>query len=88
MGHPADGNFWGYDNYWENAGYLGVWALLMAGFAISNLKHLHSHTGASVQISNLKWVVRFFAVAACVSLFFALGRFLPFFPVLYKAVPV
>jgi hypothetical protein len=77
MGHPADGNFWGYDNYWENAGYLGIWALLMAGFAISNL---------NFQISSFKWVVRFFAAAAFVSLLFALGRFLPFFPLLYKAV--
>ena len=24
MGQPADGNFWGFDNYWENAGYVGV----------------------------------------------------------------
>jgi hypothetical protein len=77
MGHPADGNFWGYDNYWENAGYLGVWALLMAGFAISNL---------NFQFSNSKWVVRFFAAVAFVSLLFALGRFLPFFPLLYRAI--
>ena len=31
QGHPADGNYWGYDNYWENAGYVGVWALLWQG---------------------------------------------------------
>jgi len=84
MGNPADGNFWGYDNYWENAGYVGVWALLMAGFAISNLKSQTPALRASV--SNFKWVVVFFGAVACVSLFFALGRFLPFFPLLYKAV--
>jgi hypothetical protein len=63
-----------------------VWALLMAGFAISNSIHLHCAQAQVSQISNLKWVVRFFAAVAFVSLLFALGRFLPFFPLLYKAV--
>jgi hypothetical protein len=76
MGNPADGNFWGYDNYWENAGYVGLWALLMAAFTFANLKS---------QVSNLKSVKVFFGVVALVSLIFALGRFLPFFPLLYKA---
>src|SRR3990172_7777457 len=29
-GHPAQGNFWGYANYWEDALYLGILPLLLA----------------------------------------------------------
>ncbi len=78
MGHPADGNFWGYDNYWENAGYVGVWALLMAAFAISNFKS---------QNSKGKVVVLFFAAVMLVSLLIALGRFALFYGWLFRALP-
>ena len=30
FGNPAQNNFWGYDNYWENAAYIGVLPLLLA----------------------------------------------------------
>ncbi|HZY42908.1 MAG TPA: hypothetical protein VFF59_13020, partial [Anaerolineae bacterium] len=30
FGNPAQNNFWGYDNYWENAAYVGVLPLLLA----------------------------------------------------------
>ncbi len=78
QGHPADGNFWGYDNYLENAGYVGVWALLMSMFALSNLKS---------QVSNLKSATWFFGATIAVSLLIALGRFAPFFPLLFRALP-
>jgi hypothetical protein len=78
LGHPADANFWGYDNYWENAGYVGVWALLMAGWAVTNVKY---------QNVNIKWVARFLGATAVVSLLIALGRFAPFFPFLFKLLP-
>ncbi len=78
MGNPADGNFWGYDNYWENAGYMGLWALLMALFALINFKS---------QILNLKPVTWFFGATAVVSLLIALGRFAPFYPLLFRAFP-
>ena len=78
MGNPAEGNFWGYDNYWENAGYVGVWALLMVGLALTNLK-------SQTRVPQMR-LHGFFGAAAIVSLFFALGRFLPFFPLLYKVI--
>jgi hypothetical protein len=78
MGHPADGNFWGYDNYWENAAYAGVWALLMAAFALSNLK------SPIPRFRPTKW---FLGVVILVSLLFALGRFTPFYPALFKWLP-
>ncbi|HKZ86480.1 MAG TPA: YfhO family protein [Anaerolineae bacterium] len=34
FGNPADGDFWGYDNYWENAAYIGVLPLSLAVLAI------------------------------------------------------
>ncbi len=34
FGNPADGDFWGYDNYWENAAYIGVLPLALAVLAI------------------------------------------------------
>jgi len=30
FGNPAQNNFWGYDNYWENAAYIGGLPLLLA----------------------------------------------------------
>jgi hypothetical protein len=33
FGDPAQNNFWGYDNYWENAAYIGVLPLLLAMWA-------------------------------------------------------
>ncbi|HLF28648.1 MAG TPA: YfhO family protein [Anaerolineae bacterium] len=34
FGNPAYGNFWGYDNYWENAAYIGVLPLALAALAV------------------------------------------------------
>ncbi|HEY4688280.1 MAG TPA: YfhO family protein [Anaerolineae bacterium] len=34
FGNPAYGNFWGYDNYWENAAYIGVLPLGLVLVAI------------------------------------------------------
>ena len=34
FGSPAQNNFWGYDNYWENAAYIGVLPLLLAMWAM------------------------------------------------------
>ena len=36
FGNPAQNNFWGYDNYWENAAYVGLIPLLLAIYAIWN----------------------------------------------------
>jgi hypothetical protein len=34
FGNPAQNDFWGYDNYWENAAYIGVLPLLLAMWAV------------------------------------------------------
>ena len=34
FGNPAQNNFWGYDNYWENAAYIGLLPLVLAVWSI------------------------------------------------------
>ncbi len=34
FGHPAEGNYWGYANYWEDHAYLGVLPFLLALLAV------------------------------------------------------
>src|SRR5688572_28997251 len=34
FGHPAQGNYWGYGNYWEDHAYLGVLPFILALVAI------------------------------------------------------
>jgi len=95
MGNPADGSFWGYDNYWENAGYVGLWALLMAAFAFSRVasrtpegRIVRGQNMISRPLSVRPWtsVTWFLGAVTFMSLFFALGRFLPFFPLLYRLI--
>ena len=92
MGNPADGSFWGYDNYWENAGYVGVWALLMASFALAGSvsRNRRSEVGSQNPTSDLRLptsVTWFFGATALVSLLIALGRFAPFYLILFHALP-
>jgi hypothetical protein len=97
LGHPAYGNFWGYDNYWENAGYVGVWTLLMAAFALSprvrsrrlDVRSEKKEVEAAFPKPEFripKSVTWFFGATVVVSLLIALGRFAPFFPFLFKAL--
>ena len=91
MGNPADGNFWGYDNYWENAGYVGLWALMMAFFAlVPQVGSRKSEAGGQNPTSDLRpptSVVWFLGATAVVSVLIALGRFAPFYPLLFRALP-
>lgn len=74
FGNPAQGNFWGYANYWEDALYLGVLPLLLAA---AGLITPGRHRG----------LARFLAAAASLSLLLALGDRLPLFPFLFRHVP-
>ncbi len=74
FGNPSLGNFWGYDNYWENAAYIGVLPLGLVLVAIRDTHHASR-------------ITPFFLAAALVSLIFALGWFTPIYPFLFRAVP-
>lgn len=77
FGSPAQNNFWGYDNYWENAAYIGVIPILLALYAIWNRLRRKVTQGP----------IGFFALTALVSLVLAFGWFMPIYPFLYYNIP-
>ena len=77
FGNPAQNNYWGYDNYWENAAYIGLIPLLLALYAIWNRIRRRATGGP----------IGFLAAVAIVSLFLAFGWFTPIYPFLYSTAP-
>jgi hypothetical protein len=77
FGNPAQNNFWGYDNYWENAAYIGLIPLLLALYAIWNRLRRRVADGP----------IGFLATTAIVSLVLAFGWFTPVYWLLYNNVP-
>jgi hypothetical protein len=77
FGNPAQNNFWGYDNYWENAGYIGLIPLLLALYAIWNRLRRRPSPGP----------IGFLATTAIVALVLAFGWFTPIYWFLYNTVP-
>ncbi len=92
FGNPSQGNYWGYANYWEDCGFIGVLPLLLAGMA-----------GAG---AIRRWFARkppdparaegtptspdptgFLLIVALVSLLMALGRHSPLYPLAYRRFP-
>jgi hypothetical protein len=75
FGHPAQGNFWGYANYWEDALFMGVLPLLLALGAAAGRGGPH------------RGLRLFLTAAGGSSLLLALGDHLPLFPFLFRQVP-
>ncbi len=76
FGHPAEGNFWAYPTYWEDAAYIGMLPLALAIYAFLRGR----------KNDNRSLVIFLFGVGL-VSVLLALGKFAPFFPFLYRYVP-
>lgn len=78
FGHPANGDYWGYANYWEDALYLGTLPLLLAiGGIISSARKRSD-----------QWRLgRFLTAVAALSFLFSLGNNTPVFPWLMRNVP-
>lgn len=73
FGHPRDGTYWGYGNYWEDALYVGLLPFLLAISAVVRRR-----------VHPLRW----FLLAAGTSAFLlALGSNSPLFPWLFQHVP-
>ncbi len=94
FGNPAQGDYWGYANYWEDAVYIGLLPLVLAIIAIVNgfRSNKKSHDGNTVSfhdtiIPNHKTLIRFLAVIIVISFVLALGKNTPIFPWLYRYVP-
>ena len=78
FGHPADGNYWGYATYWEDAIYLGLMPLMFALYAlITARRNKKIHLGDIV----------FLFALAIISVELALGSNTPIFPFFYRYIP-
>lgn len=90
FGNPAWGDFWGYGNYWEDAGYIGLLPLLLALAAVAvwlRRRKAGGAAGRSPEGSGALSRVPFFAVLAVAALVLAVGRNLPVYPFVFRHVP-
>ena len=75
FGHPAAGDYVAYPTYWENAGYVGLAALLLA-------------LGCVIRPSaRARGAARFWAIVGGLALVLALGKFLPGYEAAFDALP-
>lgn len=79
FGNPGRGDYWGYPNYWEGAGYVGVLPLLLAVEAVLSWKR----AGQRARSSGI-W---FWVLVTAIALVLALGQNTPVFPFLFRHVP-
>jgi len=90
FGNPARGDYWGYANYWEDCGYIGVLPLLLALIAISIYlgQKRGQRTGLPLPlVIHYSSLVPFFSLLALFSLLLALGKNLPLYPLVFRWVP-
>jgi hypothetical protein len=100
FGNPAQNNFWGYDNYWENAAYIGVLPLLLALWVMGKVisrwwsvirgrisESVNRAEDFSSLITRHSSLVTFFSLTVIVSLVLAFGWFTPIYVWLYEHVP-
>jgi hypothetical protein len=83
FGSPAQGDYWGYATYWEDAGYIGVLPFLLALFAIAAWLRWRRRLP-----SPLLAHVPFLASLAGFSLLMALGKNTPFYLFFFRYVPL
>jgi len=81
FGSPAHGDYWGYGNYWEDAGYVGVLPLLLVFPAI-----LGWRAGRKTGKPALRLVPFLFGFGL-LALLLALGKNLPLYPAVFRYVP-
>jgi hypothetical protein len=79
FGTPADGDYWGYATYWEDAGYVGLLPLLLVVEAV-----LVARNGSRGGHAALTW---FLLACVVISLTLALGSNTPLFPLLFTYLP-
>jgi hypothetical protein len=85
FGNPGRGTYWGFDTYWEDAGYVGLLPLLLAaGLAFRVV--FRRRRSAKWKFGEAGLVV-FWTVGAIIALVLALGQNAPLFPFLFRYVP-
>jgi len=94
LGNPANGNYIGYGNYWEDADYVGVLPLLLALFLLGpivvqagwhTLRRLVLVAPGAPEAG--RGLPLFLGALGVVALVWGLGRNTPIFPFLYDHVP-
>jgi len=89
FGNPAQGDYWGYGNYWEDAVYIGLLPLVMAASGLirwmTRTKRGFREKGYSPWTEKL--ITPFLFIITVVSFVFALGKNTPIYPWLYRNVP-
>jgi hypothetical protein len=83
FGSPAQGNYWGYGNYWEDAIYIGVLPFFIALSTLGLVfkKKVAENINPHRPLIFLCWITIF------VSILLALGKNFILFPFLFKYVP-
>jgi Bacterial membrane protein YfhO len=86
FGSPAQGDFWGYASFWEDAVYIGLLPLLLAfGAVLAAIIHRHeSHRADSFWLRPISLTL---ILVILTSILLALGQNTPVFPWLYYNVP-
>jgi hypothetical protein len=102
FGNPAQGDYWGYATYWEDAGYVGVLPFVLAVLAVVAWFRLRRQSlgqetdlGQEPDLSlpsrdlseSLLQAAPFFVLLALLSLVLALGRNTPVYMLFYRYVP-
>ncbi len=90
FGNPAQGNYWGYANYWEDCGFIGVLPLLLALAAcVGAVRRVVGRAKTAAREGNPSRpdATGFLAVAALLSLILALGRHSPLYLLAYRWFP-
>jgi hypothetical protein len=90
FGNPAGGDYWGYANYWEDCGYVGVLPLLLALITISTYIGQKGGRGRSPPLSLITHhssLVPFFSLFSLLSLLLAMGKNIPLYPLVFRWVP-
>jgi len=90
FGSPAQGNYWGYGNYWEDAVYLGLLPLVLAfRVLIRSVREKGKRNTPASREEGIqhRHLVLFNWMIVIVSFVFALGKNLPLFPFFYRHIP-
>ena len=95
-GNPAQGDYWGYANYWEDALYIGVLPLIMVITVVvrwigtqlrPNKRSHYPDERIRNYLATRNQVVGLLVAVILVSFILALGNNTPLFPWLYRNVP-
>jgi len=94
FGNPAQADYWGYGNFWEDAVYIGLLpAILALGALLAAFRRNAASNPGPVSDTELRGMVlglefrRFLVFICATSLVLALGSNTPIFPWLYRNIP-